>query len=159
MDQPVKKQVAMVTGVGRAEGIGYEVCRQLATQQIIVLLTARQFEEAKKLAEALTQEGLDVRPYELDINSEQSIRELAQEVQQEFGQLDILVNNAAGSATFGEKAAIPWALIIACLFHESLRSSSAADSTLEHSAGKSPFFRIRDVLIPGPLPGFWTFIT
>ena len=105
MDQLSKNRVALVTGVGRAEGIGYEVCRQLATQQMIVLLTARRREEAQKLATALKQEGLDVRPQELDVNSEQSIQALAQQVQQEFGKLDILINNAAGLATFGEKAA------------------------------------------------------
>ena len=105
MSEHSKKRIALVTGVGRAEGIGYEVCRQLAAQGMTVLLTARKREEAGPLADALRQEGLDVKPYVLDINSEESVRALADTIEQEFGHLDILINNAAGMNAFGEQAA------------------------------------------------------
>lgn len=38
--------VALVTGASRAEGIGYEVCRQLARNATTVLLTARDITKA-----------------------------------------------------------------------------------------------------------------
>ena len=42
-----QKRIALVTGVGRAEGIGYEVCRQVAAQGMTVLLTARSRQKAQ----------------------------------------------------------------------------------------------------------------
>jgi NAD(P)-dependent dehydrogenase (short-subunit alcohol dehydrogenase family) len=47
MKNEVASRIALVTGVGRREGIGYEVCRQLAGQPITVLLTARNSERAR----------------------------------------------------------------------------------------------------------------
>ena len=42
-----ERTVALVTGVGRVEGIGFEVCRQLAQGGFAVLLTARNEEKAR----------------------------------------------------------------------------------------------------------------
>lgn len=102
---PAEQRVALVTGVGRAEGIGFEVCRQLAAQGITTLLTARHAEAAETLATLLQRENLDVRPFVLDITDESSIRQLADQIRDHFGKLDILVNNAAGTAPYGEQAA------------------------------------------------------
>lgn len=87
--------VALVTGVGRAGGIGHEVCRQLARRGTTVLLTARSLDKAGPLAEALAADGLDVRPFALDVADAGSVRRLADEVRRAVGRLDALVNNAA----------------------------------------------------------------
>ena len=97
--------VALVTGVGRAEGIGFEVCRQLARQPMTVLLSARTLEKAKPLAALLQREGLDVRPYALNVTSTPSVQQLLGHIRRDFGQLDILVNNAASPARQGEQVA------------------------------------------------------
>jgi NAD(P)-dependent dehydrogenase (short-subunit alcohol dehydrogenase family) len=97
-------QVALVTGVGRAAGIGFEVCRQLAQQGMTVLLTARDLAKAEASAGQLAGEGLRVQPYALDITQEQSVRQLAQEIEREFGRLDVLINNA-GAYVDGSEAA------------------------------------------------------
>lgn len=99
-----RKSIALVSGVGRAEGIGFEVCRQLARRGLTVLLTARDLAKADRLAAGLVGEGLDVRPYALDIASSESPGRLAAEVTSAFGRLDVLVNNAAGFAPWGETA-------------------------------------------------------
>ncbi|GAB3220834.1 SDR family oxidoreductase [Spirosoma arcticum] len=70
-----------------------------------VLLTSRKTEEAQQLASVLQQEGLDVRPYVVDVNVAESIQACADQVRQEFGKLDILINNAAGITPYGERAA------------------------------------------------------
>ena len=83
------------TGVGRAEGIGFEICRQLARWGMTVLLTARDLVKAEASARLLAGEGLQVRPYGLDVTREDSVRQLAQQVERELGRLDgsgILVN-------------------------------------------------------------------
>ena len=96
--------VALVTGVGRAEGIGFEVCRQLAQTGMTVLLTARDLTKARQLADQLSGEGLDVRPYALDILHDESIKAVATEIEKDFGRLDVLVNNAAAYADWSENA-------------------------------------------------------
>jgi NAD(P)-dependent dehydrogenase (short-subunit alcohol dehydrogenase family) len=95
-------KVAVVTGGGR--GIGLEVCRQLAERGMTVVLTARDPEKANAAAEQLVGEGLDVIPKALDVSNDESVRGLAAELEQEFGTLDVLVNNAAAHADWSEMA-------------------------------------------------------
>ncbi len=95
-------KVALVTGAGR--GIGLEVCRQLAERGMTVVLTARDPEKAEAAAEQLVGEGLDVIPKALDVSNDESVRGLAAELEQEFGTLDVLVNNAAAYADWSEMA-------------------------------------------------------
>ncbi|OUL20951.1 short-chain dehydrogenase [Nostoc sp. T09] len=91
----LEKQIpslAIVTGANR--GIGLEVTRQLAHQNITVILGARDLEKGKAAAEILANEGFEVLPRWLDVTNQQSIDRLATEVKEKFGRLDILVNNA-----------------------------------------------------------------
>lgn len=46
--------VALVMGVGRTAGIGFEVCRQLAQQGLSVLLSARDLSKAEAAARQLS---------------------------------------------------------------------------------------------------------
>ena len=95
-------KVALVTGVGRREGIGFEICRQLGKKGFSVVLTARTAKQAKDLAQILAEEGLRVSGLQLDIAAEKSVAGAVSAVQEGFGHLDILVNNAAGAAHYGE---------------------------------------------------------
>lgn len=88
--------IAVVTGVSRAEGLGFETCRQLALRGIRVILTARDGDRAQAHASSLAAEGLDVRAHALDVTSETSASALAASLHRQVGRLDILVNNAAG---------------------------------------------------------------
>jgi NAD(P)-dependent dehydrogenase (short-subunit alcohol dehydrogenase family) len=84
-------RVALVTGANR--GIGKDVCRQLAQQDITTLLTARSLEKARAAATDLAFES--IVPAQLDVTDAASIEALCQRVTKEFGRLDVLVNNAA----------------------------------------------------------------
>src|SRR4029453_16068049 len=95
-------KVAVVTGAWR--GIGLEVCRQLAERGMTVVLTARDPEKAKVAAEQLIGEGLDVISKALDVSNEESVRGVAAELEQQFGTVDVLVNNAAAYADWSEMA-------------------------------------------------------
>jgi NAD(P)-dependent dehydrogenase (short-subunit alcohol dehydrogenase family) len=98
------RRVALVTGAGRSEGIGFAVCRQLAEQGMTVLLTAREQARAAAVAQPLIDAGLDMRPYALDVTDQASAEQLATALAQEFGRLDVLVNNAAAVADWAETA-------------------------------------------------------
>jgi NAD(P)-dependent dehydrogenase (short-subunit alcohol dehydrogenase family) len=86
-------KVALVTGANR--GIGLEVARQLAQRDMRVVLGARDLAKGEEAAQALAQKGVTVFPRQLDVTDQQSIKRLIADITTEFGQLDILINNAA----------------------------------------------------------------
>jgi len=89
-----KKKIALVTGGNR--GLGYETCRRLAQLSLTVLLGARDLSKGKSAACQLNEkEGLDVMFYHLDVSNQKSICSIAKEIDERFGRLDVLVNNAA----------------------------------------------------------------
>jgi NAD(P)-dependent dehydrogenase (short-subunit alcohol dehydrogenase family) len=100
-----EKLTALVTGAGKPTGIGFELSRQLATRGLRVLLTARSGEAADARASSLRSEGLDVVGYGLDVTNLQQISSVSALINSNYGQLDILINNAAGVAPYGELAA------------------------------------------------------
>ncbi len=95
-------RVALVTGANR--GIGFEVCRQLATRGFAVLLTARDAEKAQTAANRLASIG-QLEPIALDVADQDSIRKAANEVATRYGHLDVLVNNAGINYDTWETAA------------------------------------------------------
>lgn len=94
--------VALVTGGAR--GIGFEVGRKLAQRGMTVILGARDLDKARAAADELAGDGLDVRAETLDVTDDESVKELAARVEEEFGGLDVLVNNAAAFADWSETA-------------------------------------------------------
>jgi NAD(P)-dependent dehydrogenase (short-subunit alcohol dehydrogenase family) len=86
------EKIALITGANK--GIGFETARQLGQQGITVLLGARDEAKADQAAEKLRKEGLDAHGVVLDVNSGDSIKKAAAQIDREYGRLDILVNNA-----------------------------------------------------------------
>jgi NAD(P)-dependent dehydrogenase (short-subunit alcohol dehydrogenase family) len=86
------EQLAVVTGANR--GLGFETSRQLARQGIHVIMTSRDEVKGQAAVEQLRTEGLRVSYHPLDVTDSSSIEHLAQFIQQQFGHLEILVNNA-----------------------------------------------------------------
>ena len=86
-------KIALVTGANR--GIGLEICRQLAKNDITVILTARNSKKGIKACAELRKDGLDIKFCLLDVTDPESIISAENYIQSEFGRLDILINNAA----------------------------------------------------------------
>jgi 3-oxoacyl-[acyl-carrier protein] reductase len=85
-------QVAVVTGAGR--GIGAAIARRLARLGASVVLAGRTLSRLTGTADAIVTSGYRAHTIGCDVTSVESVRELAQSVQDKFGRLDILVNNA-----------------------------------------------------------------
>ncbi|MEW6636742.1 MAG: SDR family oxidoreductase [Actinomycetota bacterium] len=92
-------RVALVSGGNR--GLGFEVCRQLADRGLTVILGARDEERGRRAAEKL---GGSVVARQLDVSDDASVDRIASFVDEEFGRLDVLVNNA-GISNDGEQSA------------------------------------------------------
>jgi len=83
-------RIALVTGANR--GIGFEVCRQLAEKDFVVLLTARDAAKAQTAARKLANGGVEALV--LDVADARSIEAAVGEVAERYGRLDVLINNA-----------------------------------------------------------------
>lgn len=95
-------RTALVTGVGKPTGLGYEIARVLAARGNRVWLVARTEVQAKAMAATLTG---DVVPVAIDLADRAAIPALAARVAADGRALDVLINNAAAVAPWGETAA------------------------------------------------------
>jgi NAD(P)-dependent dehydrogenase (short-subunit alcohol dehydrogenase family) len=86
-------RVALVTGANR--GIGLEVTRALALRGFTTVLGARDAQKGDEAARSLRQDGLKIIPVQLNVTDQQSIDAANRFVEERFGKLDVLVNNAA----------------------------------------------------------------
>lgn len=108
----LQNKVALITGAGRASGIGAAVARRLAADGADVVVSdlcapvsnllnagAGQWEELQSVAAAVQQLGGQALPVRCDVTQADSVAALVQTTLDTFGRLDILVNNAG--ATIG----------------------------------------------------------
>ncbi len=93
-------RVALVSGGNR--GIGLEVCRRLAEEGLTVILGSRDEQRGREAAEGLAGE---VAVRQLDVADAGSVERLAASIENDFGRLDVLVNNAAISNDEGQSGA------------------------------------------------------
>lgn len=91
--QSLAGKIALVTGGTR--GIGRAVARMLLQEDAQVILTGRDSESASRAALELSREtGGKVEGKAADVRSYEQVGELFQFIDQRFGALDVLVNNA-----------------------------------------------------------------
>jgi len=87
-------KIAVVTGGNK--GIGFEIARKLGKNpNTLCILTSRNEELGERACEELLKDGANVVNCKLDISSEASIQNFQSKMANEYGKIDILVNNAA----------------------------------------------------------------
>ncbi|TDK58383.1 SDR family oxidoreductase [Bacillus salipaludis] len=88
----LKGQIAIVTGASR--GIGKEIALKLAEQGVKLALVGSS-EQVNQTAEELKNKGFShVLPIQADVSNESDMQEVVRKTIDEYGHIDLLVNNA-----------------------------------------------------------------
>ncbi len=96
MDLGIRGRAAIVTG--GSKGIGLAIAQALAREGVRVLLAARDAERLERAAAEIRPLG-DVAVESADVRREADCRRIVESCRRAFGQVDVLVNNAAATAT------------------------------------------------------------
>jgi NAD(P)-dependent dehydrogenase (short-subunit alcohol dehydrogenase family) len=88
------RPVALVTGANK--GIGLQIAKDLAAHGFTALVGSRNLENGEAAAKSI---GAAAHAGQLDVTDQASIAAAAERIRNEFGRLDVLVNNAAISHT------------------------------------------------------------
>lgn len=86
------KTVALVTGANK--GIGYETAHLLGAQGHTVLLGCRDVQRGATAERQLLGRGIDAHAVHLDVTDASSLERAAKQVNDRYGHLDVLINNA-----------------------------------------------------------------
>lgn len=94
--EALKGKVILVTGGG--SGLGKAMSRYFLTLGAKVVITSRNLEKLEKTALELEQEtGGNVLALKCDVRNYDEVEKMQQDAVNGFGQIDVLVNNAAGN--------------------------------------------------------------
>jgi short-subunit dehydrogenase len=94
-----KHSVAVITGA--ANGIGRALAARLAQEDAILCLADINKEALNTTADDLKAEGYEVAAYAVDVADRQQVESLRDDVVEQFGRVDLLINNA-GVALSGD---------------------------------------------------------
>jgi 7-alpha-hydroxysteroid dehydrogenase len=88
-------KVAIVTGAGR--GIGAATARTYADAGADLVLAARTKEQLDTVADDIRAKGRRALVIPCDVNENEAVEDIVAQAMNEFGRIDIVVNNAGGS--------------------------------------------------------------
>ena len=104
-------KVALVTGAG--SGIGRAVASALGADGFSMVLAGRRMDKLEETAALI---GTDCLPVSVDISDATSVRALFSRIEQRFGRLDLLFNNAGtgvpGSVLLEDVQASDWQTVV-----------------------------------------------
>lgn len=88
------KQSKVIIITGASSGIGEAAARLLAQTGAKLVLAARRTERLQTIVSEIVQEGGDAVYLQTDVTSAEEMEKLARFALQQFGRIDVLVNNA-----------------------------------------------------------------
>src|SRR5690242_17781405 len=91
----LKDKVAIVTGGGT--GLGLAIAKRMGELGAGIAIGSRQAIHLEQGTAALRHAGLDPLAVQVDVRNPEQVDEMVNRVVRHFGQIDILINNAAGN--------------------------------------------------------------
>lgn len=92
----VKEKVILITGA--SSGLGCHFAKTLARMGAKVAMGARRLDKLKNIANEIHNDGGVAIPFALDVTQASNIRNVVKEIENQLGQIDVLVNNAGVDA-------------------------------------------------------------
>jgi NADP-dependent 3-hydroxy acid dehydrogenase YdfG len=92
MTDGIANKVILITG--GSTGIGAETARLLAARGARVAIAARRKDRLDAVVAAIAEEGGEARAYTLDVTEKAQVASVVANVIEDFGRLDVLINNA-----------------------------------------------------------------
>jgi NAD(P)-dependent dehydrogenase (short-subunit alcohol dehydrogenase family) len=86
------ERAALITG--GSSGIGLAIARALGQEGYGLTISSRRPEKLEAAAEDLRGEGIDIIPVAANMTDEGAIKDVAARHREQFGRLDVLINNA-----------------------------------------------------------------
>jgi NAD(P)-dependent dehydrogenase (short-subunit alcohol dehydrogenase family) len=88
----LRDKVAIVTGGGR--GVGKAISQALASEGAIVVIAARTLSRLEATVEEIKSRGGRAKAIQADISDEKQVQRMVTEILNDYGKVDILVNNS-----------------------------------------------------------------
>jgi 3-oxoacyl-[acyl-carrier protein] reductase len=98
MDLKLNGKVALVTGAGSQQGYGRCIAVTLAHEGCVVVAADIDLDGAKKTAAEIQSRGFQAMAISVDVMKRDEVDRMVKEVQERFGKIDILINNAGTSS-------------------------------------------------------------
>ncbi|WP_367110655.1 SDR family oxidoreductase [uncultured Psychrobacter sp.] len=92
-------KIALVTGASR--GIGESIARLLAAHGAHVIVSSRKIDACQAVADSINENGDKASAYACHVGEMEQIDAIFEHIKNEFGRIDILVNNAAANPYYG----------------------------------------------------------
>lgn len=92
------EKVALITGASK--GLGFETAYQLGVKGYTVIVAARTQQKSNETAEKLKSKGVHAVGMQLDVVNDNDVDNLSKSINEHFGKLDVLVNNAGVQLDF-----------------------------------------------------------
>ncbi|KAL1568017.1 short-chain dehydrogenase ptmH [Salvia divinorum] len=142
-----EKQVVVITGCS-AGGIGHALALEFASRGCLVVATARSLSSISDL-----QDNPNFFLQELDVSSDDSVRHALSTVLENFGRIDIVVNNA-GVQCVGPAAEVPMSMIQHTFNTNFFGSLRLIQAVVPHMASrkKGKIVNIGSVTVLAPVP-------
>ncbi|MEV5481514.1 SDR family oxidoreductase [Streptomyces sioyaensis] len=115
-----RARVAIVTGAGNPDGIGFACALRLGTQGNRVVLTATTERIRQRVVE-LAEQGVEAVAVVADLTEPAAAGSLVQTALERFGGLDVLVNNAGMTSVSDPEQSAPFSRLSTTQWHSALR--------------------------------------
>lgn len=90
-------KIALITGGGR--GLGAAICQTLAEVGATVIAADIQLDQAEQVVQAIREQGMEASALPLDITNNQQVETTVQKLVDQYGKIDVLINNAGTDVT------------------------------------------------------------
>ncbi|HET6268248.1 MAG TPA: SDR family oxidoreductase [Acidobacteriota bacterium] len=94
-EKTFQKQTVLITGGGT--GLGKETALKFAGLGASLVIAGRRDEKLQEAAAEIRKAGAEVETFALDIRDSEKVQQMVDRAIQRFGQIDVLINNAAGN--------------------------------------------------------------